>query len=153
MIVNNYPVKSIKDIGNSLQSAWDEVLLQNTDGEYSLKQIRTKVLVPMGDLRVLFAIDCDSVSGPDLRLRPYEASTLNKQLNDQVRRFLSRTDKGLVIRRGTAHISRLFDRYQNAFDEWGGVKHFIHGYLPDIKATRFAPDLPFDWKLNNLPDN
>lgn len=150
VVINHWPVKSIQDIGNPLQNAWDEILLQNENGRLSLKGIRDKVLMPMGDLRVLFAINCNSVSGPDLRRQPYEASTLNKQLNAQVRRFLSRKDKGLVVRHDTAHISQLFDRYKVDFDFYGSVKDFIRHYLPNIKAQHFAPDLRYDWHLNDL---
>ena len=150
VVTDHWPVKSIKDIGNPLQNAWDEILLQNMDGRFSLKGIREKVLMPMGDLRVLFAIDCNSVSGPNLRREPYEAARLDKQLDDQVRQFLSRTDKGLKIQDGTAHLSLLFDRYQDDFAEYGSVPGFIHRYLPHIKAQHFVSDLHYDWRLNNL---
>lgn len=149
-VIDHWPVKSIKDIGNPLQDAWDEILLQNMDGRFSLKSLREKVLMPMGDLRVLFAIDCNSVSGPNLRGKPYTAARLDEQLDDQARQFLSRTDKGLVIRNGTAHLSLLFDRYQDDFAMYGSVEGFIHRYLPDIKAQSFVPDLHYDWKLNSL---
>lgn len=148
-ITNHWPVKSIKDIGDPLHDAWHVIVMQNMDGELSLKGIREKELMPIGDLRALFAINCTSVSGPDLRRQPYEAATLNRQLNAQVRRFLSRTDKGLRISHHTAHLSLLFDRYQDDFARLGGVRKFIHHYLPHIKVDNYLPDMHFDWHINS----
>lgn len=148
-ITRSWPIKSVKDIGDPLHNAWHAILLQNMNGRFSLKGIREKELVPLGDPRALFAINCTSVSGPDLRRQPYEASKLNQQLNDQVRRFLSRTDKGLVVRYGNAHISQLFIRYHDDFNQLGGIKHFIHRYLPHIKAVHYLPNLPYDWSIND----
>lgn len=147
VVASHWPVKSIKDIGNPVQNAWDELVLQNMNGQFSLKGIREKELVPMGDLRALFAIDCVAVGGPNLRRVPYEASTLDAQLNAQVRQYLA-SRKALQLRNGTAHLSILFDRYQNAFDEWGGVKAFLQRFRPGLKATRYVPDLHYDWNIN-----
>ena len=147
VVASHWPVKSIKDIGNPLQNAWDEILLQNMNGQFSLKGIREKELVPMGDLRALFAIDCVAVGGPNLRRVPYKASMLDAQLNDQVRQYLARRN-GLQLRNGTAHLSLLFDRYQDAFVEWGGVKAFVQRFRPGLKPARYIPDLPYDWNIN-----
>ena len=147
VVASHWPVKSIRDIGNPVQSAWDEIVLQNMNGQFSLKDIWKKELVPMGDPRALFAIDCVAVDGPNLRLKPYRAATLDAQLNDQVRRYLA-SGKALHVKNGTAHLSLLFDRYQDAFDQSGGVKAFLQRFLPGLKATKYVSDLRYDWKIN-----
>ena len=149
LVLDHWPVKSMKDIGNVLQDAWHVILLDNRDGRMSLDDIDRNMLMPIGDRRVHFAIDCDAVSGPNLRREPYRAATLDAQLDAQVREFLAQKDKGLVVRNGKGHISHLFARYRDYFDGVGGIAHFIRRYRPDLAPAGLEADIPWDWALNS----
>ena len=61
-VVDNYPVKSIKDISN----VWDKKIIQQGKILYSLSEIENKILRKMGDPRIHFAINCASFSCPKM---------------------------------------------------------------------------------------
>jgi len=147
--LDHWPIKSMKDIGGSLQNAWTAFVINNFDGKMSLDDIEQKELMSTGDPRVHFAIHCNAVSGPDLRREPYRAATLDRQLDDQVRRFLS-SRKALVVGDHKVNVSHLFSRYEDDFSQQGGIAKFIHKYRPQVDTALLEADLPYDWKLNNL---
>lgn len=148
LIMDHWPVKSIKDIGNLLVGPWDITMMDNFDGKLTLDDIEHQILRPMGDPRIHFAINCASVSCPDLRREAYRADKLDAQLDDQTKKFLSNPAKGLVVKSdGKAHMSKLFKWYADDFDV-NGIQAFIHKYRPDVDMMGVSTNLPYDWLLN-----
>lgn len=96
-VLDHWPIDSIKNVGSSVGRIWGNVA-GNIDGrEVTLNEIEHKVLRPLAEPRIHFAIVCASVSCPDLRNEPYTASKLNVQLDGQVEQFLSNPNKGLRV--------------------------------------------------------
>lgn len=148
LILDHWPVDSIKDIGNFLRGPWDRVVLENGDGRLTLDDIEKHILIPMGEPRIHFAINCASVSCPDLRREPYAAAPLDRQLDDQARGFLANAGKGLAASGEKIRVSRIFDWYEEDFETAGGVDGFIHRYLPKLEFRRVRANLRYDWNLN-----
>jgi hypothetical protein len=148
LILDNWPVDSIKDIGNFLRGPWDRVVLENGDGRLTLDGIEKDILRPMGEPRIHFAINCASVSCPDLRREPYEAAILDRQLDDQARGFLANAGKGLVASGDRIRVSRIFDWYEDDFETPDGVDGFIRRYRPELEFRRLKANLRYDWSLN-----
>ncbi|MBC7525052.1 MAG: DUF547 domain-containing protein [Flavobacterium sp.] len=73
-IIDNYPVKSIKDI----KDVWDKKIIQMGAEKVSLSYVENKILRKMGDPRIHFAINCASFSCPNLSNNAYEPENLNK---------------------------------------------------------------------------
>lgn len=94
MVVDHWPLDSIKDAGSLLSPVWGKPAGSINGKTVSLDDIENKILRPMGEPRIHFAIVCASVSCPDLRNTPYTASTLNAQLDKQVQKFLTNAIKG-----------------------------------------------------------
>ncbi len=107
-VVDHWPLDSIKDVGNLLSPVWGKPSGSIDDKTVSLDDIENKILRPMGEPRIHFAIVCASVSCPDLRNTPYTASKLNAQLDEQVQKFLTNADKGLRVGDKDIQISRIF---------------------------------------------
>ena len=149
-VVDNWPVKSIKNAGSFLKPVWKKDAGAIGGKQVSLDEIEHEILRPMGDPRIHMAIVCASVSCPDLRTEPYMAKNLNEQLDDQTSKFLSNPQKGLIIEDNKARTSKIFDWFADDFIKTNGsVRNFITQYSDiseDIKLTRGG--LPYNWSVN-----
>lgn len=149
-VADYWPTNSIKDSGSLFTSVWDKPA-GTLDGEtISLGQVEHRVLRAMGEPRIHLAIVCASVSCPDLRNEPYIASKLDDQLDDQTRQFLNNKGKGLYINKKAIHISKIFDWFDEDFDNSGGVKAFIKRYRTDLPALKLIANIPYDWATNGV---
>jgi len=147
LVVKHHPEHSIRDIGYLFSPVWKKKAIQIAGKWYSLDEIENRVLRPMGDPRIHFAIVCASISCPDLRNEAYSALQLDKQLDDQVRRFLQNTGKGLRFESGTVRVSKIFTWFAKDFRKNGGVQAFIQKIIPLEPGSRLAY-LPYNWELN-----
>lgn len=123
----------------------------------SLYDLEHKVLRPLGEPRIHFAIVCASKSCPVLRPEAYAAARLDAQLDEQARAFVNdplrnRFDK--VAR--TAHLSEIFKWFAEDFDgPAGSVQKYVSRYVADPEVARaLANDgykvewIDYDWTLN-----
>ncbi|WP_340122500.1 DUF547 domain-containing protein [Methylobacter svalbardensis] len=150
MVVDHWPLDSIKDVGSLISPVWGKSA-GSIDGEtVSLDDIENKILRPLGEPRIHFAIVCASVSCPDLRNTPYTASNLNAQLDEQIQQFLSNADKGLRIGDESIQISRIFDWFGKDFKPVGGVEAFIRRYRSDLPQLPFKESINYDWDVNGI---
>jgi len=149
-VLDHWPVETIKDAGNFLFPVWKRDAGRIGGKSVTLDEIENDVLRPMREPRMHLAIVCASVSCPDLRREPYRAAQLDRQLDDQARRFLSNPGKGLHFEGGVAHVSRIFDWFDEDFDQVGGVATFLAHRAPHWPrpAPKVKADLPYDWSLN-----
>ncbi len=148
LIVKNWPLKSIRDIGSIFSPVWNKKAGWVAGKRLSLRDIGQNKLRPLGDIRSYFALACGSTSCPDLRTQPYTARRLDRQLDDQTRRFLNNKGKGLAWSAGEVRVSQLFSWFEHDFDSYGGVREFVKRYkeIPDRIGLR--ADLPYNWNIN-----
>jgi len=122
----------------------------------SLFAIERKRIIPLGDPRSHFAINCASASCPLLASESFNAEDLDQQLETAAARFV----RSATVSSGSAtRTSRIFKWYKNEFEAAsGGVAAFISRYaepLPegDTAATpagKIQYD-KYDWSLNGKP--
>ncbi|HJN50648.1 MAG: DUF547 domain-containing protein [Pseudomonadales bacterium] len=148
VILDHWPVAGIRDIGSWIRDAWDIPVIEVNGQKKSLDDIENRILRPMGEARIHFALNCASVSCPDLRLEAYRAELLYSQLDDQVARFISPLGKGTKLEGDVLHLSKIFKWYDDDFDEVGGVQEFIRERRTDITFKRIKTDLDYNWDLN-----
>ncbi len=148
LIVKNWPLKSIRDIGSFFSPVWKKKAGWVAGKQVSLSDIGQRKLRPLGDIRNYFALACGSTSCPDLRRQPYVAGQLDKQLDDQTMRFLNNRGKGLDKGRDLVRVSQLFSWFEYDFNRCGGVREFVKRYkdIPDRVTLR--ADLPYNWNIN-----
>ena len=149
LILDHYPVESIKDIGG----AWKQDRIVVSGLPYSLNAIENDVLRRMTrDARIHFALNCASVGCPPLRNEAYFGSRLEQQLEDATGRALQ-LETQLVLIDQTVVLSKIFDWYERDFeDDAGSVANFIERYRDDLPSGDYKIEtMDYDWSLNSAP--
>ena len=150
MVLDHWPLKSIKDAGGLFSSVWNKDVGKINHKLVTLNEVEHEILRKMGEPRIHMAIVCASISCPDLRTEPYTSKRLSQQLDDQTMRFLANTGKGLRIKGRVAEVSMIYDWFEEDFDKVGGVTKFIRRYRKDLPGyIKVDADIPYNWNLNN----
>jgi hypothetical protein len=153
LIVDHYPVQSIKDIKNGIpfvNTVWDIKFIEIEEAVYDLNNIEHGILRPkFQDPRIHFAVNCASVSCPKLWNRAYTAEGLDEQLDRAARDFL-RDERRNVIAEDRVQLSKIFSWYGMDFKKKG--KKLIE-YLNQYSPVQIQPDvevdyLEYNWNLN-----
>lgn len=158
MVLDHYPVESIKDAGSFITAVWKKDVGVVAGKTRTLNEIEHEILRKMGEPRIHVAIVCASVSCPDLRPEAYTVDRLHEQLNDQMKGFLANEQKGLQVdeSKQRVYLSPIFKWFADDFEEKGGVRPFLASYAPKQFAgfllnTRFRVSyLDYNWNLNEF---
>ena len=154
LIIENYPVKSIKDIGSFSNGPWDQPVVRLFGETLTLNTLEHKILrKDYAEPRLHFALVCAAKGCPPLRGEAYVATRLNEQLDDQAKQFLATPDKNRVdVASQTVYLSPIFKWYGGDFEKKSGsVLAALKPYWPvKVVATddfkiRYTG---YDWSLN-----
>ena len=115
LILNNYPVKSIKDISGP----WTKGIVPIGDNNLSLGGIENGILRKMNEPRIHFAINCASISCPKLLNEAYTASSIDSQLDRATKEFINSSKNDLKAE--NPKLSSIFDWYKKDFEVNGEV--------------------------------
>lgn len=154
LIVDNYPVKSIKDIGPAIQipfvnTPWAKKFFKIGNQEMKLDAIEHDILrKQFNDPRIHFSLVCASRSCPPLRNEAYEADKLDEQLNSQGRIFLSDKSKNKITS-NKIEISKIFSWFKGDFTKNSSLIDFLNRFSP-VKISKDADidHLSYNWDLN-----
>lgn len=155
LILNYYPVKSIKDIGSSIQipfvtTPWAAKFFSIGGEKMSLDNIEHGTLrKKYDDPRIHFALVCASMSCARLRNEAYTAAKLESQLDDQGRDFVNNPAKNKVGKE-TAQLSKYFDWYKGDWTKNGqSVAKWVNRYsTTKMDENARITYLDYNWKLN-----
>ncbi|MGB3727836.1 MAG: DUF547 domain-containing protein [Thermodesulfobacteriota bacterium] len=155
LVVENYPVKSIKDIATDTGGAW-KLPIVNLFGELiTLDALENEVIRKnYPDPRVHFALVCAALGCPDLINTPYEAKALDTQLEEQTKTFLMDSDKNSIdINQKILMLSPIFDWFKEDFSaKSGSVIEFVNPYYDNKTNKEFKIEYTnYDWSLNDQP--
>ena len=145
--MDNYPVKSIKDISG----AWTKAIVPIGDKTLSLGGIENGILRKMNEPRIHFAINCASFSCPDLLNEAFTADKIDAQLDKVTRSFINGPKNDI----GITHLklSKIFDWYKKDYviNSENDVIGYVNAYLykkikinPNATITYFE----YNWDLN-----
>lgn len=158
LIINHYPLKSIRDIGTLPGAAWREPIVRQGGQVMTLDHLENKIIrVDYREPRIHFALVCAAVSCPPLRGEPYTGARLNAQLDEQTRIFMATTEKNRFdAKDGTLHLSQIFKWYADDFTKpAGSVAAYVKPFLPEAQRTALADPAKvkvkfteYDWALN-----
>ncbi|MBS0420974.1 MAG: DUF547 domain-containing protein [Proteobacteria bacterium] len=168
LILTRYPhLQSIKELGGSwLTTTWKRDFFVLLGRQSSLDDVEAQLRAPgvYDDPRIHFAINCASIGCPMLRNEAYVAGSLQEQLEDAVRRFLSDQSRNRYDpRSGTLEVSKIFDWYAGDFASgnqgFHSVEQFLGRHADSLASDPRARDriraggvkltfLPYDWSLN-----
>lgn len=144
LILDNYPVKSIKKIDNP----WDKEFFTLGNKKYSLGEIEHKILRKMNEPRIHFAINCASFSCPNLANEAYIETELEKQLETAAKSFVNDKTKN-TIAPDKIEISSIFDWFSGDFKTKGTLIDFLNKYS-SLKINKSAKIKykEYNWNLN-----
>lgn len=149
LIIDHYPVKSIKDIGSFFSSPWSKKFIPLFNKQYSLDQIEHETIRKnFKEPRIHFAVNCASIGCPSLYHRAFVSSRLEQQLETVTKQFLSNTNKNRLVA-NKLKLSKIFDWYGEDFVKSdGSVLAFARKYL-QLPAKIKVEFNDYDWKLNS----
>lgn len=155
LIIDNYPVKSIKDLGGSLykvNTAWDIQFIKIADETYDLNNVEhAKLRRAFNDPRIHFVLVCAAKSCPKLLNESYVAAKLDAQMDKAAKDFLKNKEKNKITP-GKIEISSLFKWYKGDFTNNGSLIDFLNKYATvKIDANASISYLDYDWSLNDWP--
>lgn len=158
LILDHYPVESIKDIGANLQvpfvnTPWDIKFIQIAGEKYDLNNIEHNILRKIfEEPRIHFAINCASMSCPKLRKEAYEASKIGRQLEEQAIEFLSDPLRNQIAA-DKAEISKIFQWFSGDFTKSGSLREFLNQYAQQkILEDADIGYMNYDWTINEIPN-
>lgn len=94
LILDHYPVKSIRDITQGEAGPWDIVWIEIGGKKFSLNQIEHEIIrKEFDEPRIHAALVCAAKSCPPLRSAAYTGSHLDAELNDNMIMFLHDASK------------------------------------------------------------
>lgn len=159
LIVDHYPVKSIKDIGSLFSSPWKKKFFRLLGEERHLDNIEHDMIrKQFNEPRIHFAVNCASVGCPALRNEAFVASQLDKQLEDAAVSFISdKTRNRYSSEAKKLELSSIFKWYGSDFPKkYGSLEAFLalritsnpehQKIIRDKKAD--VSYLDYDWSLN-----
>jgi hypothetical protein len=157
LIIDHYPVTSIKKIGSWLKGPWDQPVVNLWGRTLTLNELEHKILrVKYDEPRLHFALVCAARGCPPLRSEAYVASRLGEQLDDQARQFLADPQKNRVDANSRkVHLSPIFKWYGEDFvKKHGSVLAALKPYWPKSEAGLVGDNFKvrytdYDWTLND----
>ena len=142
LILDNYPVKSIKDISGP----WTRGIVPIGDKNLSLGGIENGILRKMNEPRIHFAINCASYSCPKLLNEAFTASKIEEQLEQVTKEFINGDKNEINV--SNPRLSSIFDWYKKDFVVNGEVD--VIGYINIYSNTKISPSASVDFKKLRL---
>ena len=156
LILDNYPVESITDLGKGFFSfgPWNNDVAKIQGQTLTLNNIEHGILRPIwNDNRIHYAVNCASLSCPNLSATAYTATNTEQVLNAGAKNYVNRHG-GVHFKNGNLIVSSIYHWYKVDF---GGSNESLLAHLrryaeQDLKQklTNFKGDIDheYDWKLN-----
>ena len=153
LIIENYPVKSIKDIDKDSGGPWEQPYVDLFGDKITLNALEHEVIrVEYPEPRVHFALVCAAKGCPVLIKEAYTGTNLENQLETQTKIFLSDSDKNSIdTENKLLQLSPLFDWFSEDFiKQSGSVIDYVNPYFGGKAAPDFKIEYTFyDWDLND----
>lgn len=157
LILDNYPVKSIKKLGKGLFSfggPWDDEVIMIAGENLSLNDIEHKILRPIWkDPRIHYAVNCASYSCPNLAGKVFTSTNIDSLLNQSARDYVNHP-RGVNFKNGKLIVSSIYHWYIEDFGDNDTmlIKHLKRYAEPDLKQRlnqyKGGKDHKYDWNLN-----
>jgi hypothetical protein len=159
LIVDNYPLKSIKDIGSIFKGPWSQKFFKLFGKDTTLDNIEHDIIRKQfpKEPRIHFAVNCASFGCPNLAADAFTVNNLEKLLAAGTQSFVNDSAKNYYhASEKTLFLSPIFKWYGSDFDKnFGTVQNFVAAIMKvsttdrevikkdvEIKWTKYS------WKLN-----
>ncbi len=153
LIVDNYPVESIKDLHPVnipfVSSVWQKKFFRIGGAKMSLDQIEHAILrKDFNEPRIHFAVNCASMSCPVLRPEAYIPEKIEEQLTEQAVLFINDPTRNEITAK-RVRISKIFSWFKGDFTKGRSVIDFLNEYSSEkIEPGAEIDYLDYHWELN-----
>lgn len=155
VILDNYPLKSIRSLGAFNRGPWDKKVLNVKGiGEMSLNDVEHGTLRKMyKEPRIHYAVNCASYGCPNLKATVWTASNLEADLTQAAIAYINHP-RGVRVENGKVIASSIFDWYKVDFgnDHAAMLDHFrqyARGNLAEqLKGATKISKFEYNWDLN-----
>ncbi len=158
LILDHYPVKSIRDIKPSLLAIgpWKMVVVTVQGEALTLDDIEHGILRPaFKDPRAHYAVNCASIGCPNLRAIPFTGNNLDQTLDQAARDYINHPRGARFDERGRLIVSSIYQWFAEDFggSEQGVIDHLSRyaapGLAERLKGARDIAKYDYDWTLND----
>lgn len=156
IVLEHYPVKSIRDISSGLFSSgpWKLKLVTVEGEKLSLDDIEHRILRPLWrDPRVHYAVNCAALGCPNLQPRAFTAANSETLLEQAARAFVNHP-RGARVVDGRLIVSSIYDWFEEDFggNDAGVIAHLRQYAEPGLKhaltSIERVGDDAYDWQIN-----
>ena len=158
VVVNAYPVDSIRDIHESwipLSGPWDDVHATVAGQELTLNNIEHGILRPIWrDNRIHYAVNCASYGCPNQSPAVFTAANTEELLDASARAYINHPRGVDFVDGDFLVISSIYDWYVEDFggNQTSVLAHLIQyaeaGLVARLKEFAGSVDYEYDWNLN-----
>ncbi len=150
-VFDNYPLKSVKNIGLLPFSIFKKKFIKQGTQKLSLDGVEKGILLKeFVDPRIHFAVNCASESCPPLRAEPFLGEVLDSQLDEQTRDF-AESNRAIRINQSAKSIaySELFKWYKGDFEVENPAEYLNNYRSKKVKLSYKVKWIEYDWSLNS----
>jgi len=118
--------------------------------EMNLDTLEHKIIRPLNEPRIHFALVCAAISCPPLRGEAYRADILNTQLNDQATVFINNPEKNnFDIDKKQSNLSSIFKWFEEDFLlQANSLNQYIAPFIQDQSLKSALTNNEFEVKFN-----
>ena len=156
LVLNHYPLKSIREIGGEKESPWNRTVVAVAGESLTLNQIENDIIRPrFGEGRIHFALNCAAIGCPPLAAHAYTGHDLEAQLETVTTATLAKP-QWLTITADEIRVTKLFEWYEQDFvDDEGSLRDFLARYRQEdrevlLDEARKIVYMDYNWQLNEV---
>ncbi len=157
VILDNYPVDSIRDIDTSgifANGPWGSKLVTIEKEILTLDDIEHRILRPIWkDPRIHYAVNCASIGCPNLNKNAFTAANSEKLLEEGAKAYIN-SYRGFEFDEEDLIVSSIYKWFAYDFgnSEKGVLEHLAKYATPEraklLKSVDGIADTDYDWSLN-----
>lgn len=154
VILEEYPVQSILELGENASGPWDEKIITVAGQSLSLNDVEHNILrKDWSDPRIHFGVNCASVGCPNLLGKAYTADNVETLLSQAAQEFLNHP-RGMRFDKGTLILSSIFDWFKQDFgasqaEVLRTLSQYVDGKEKEaLLAYTGKISHQYDWALN-----
>lgn len=153
LVVDNYPVNSIKEIAPWYTNPWKMTFIDLLGEEVHLDHIEHVLIRENFDEpRIHFAVNCASLGCPSLFQKAFIGEKLDRQLEAATKHFILNNHKNdFDNKSGKLLVSRVFKWYSEDFEKsHTTIEKFIRKYIAISEEKEIGLEyLDYNWSLND----
>lgn len=158
LIIDHYPVESIKDIGTLFTKPWDLKVVRLFGKKITLNNIEHDMIRKnYREPRIHVALVCAAKGCPILLDTAYIPGRLDEQMSEQTKFFLADKKKNhFDAKSKTLYVSPIFKWYKEDFQDGKGIVPFVRQHANESLAQQLTVKgiriryTEYDWSLNDM---